>query len=431
MRVALLNPPWSFEGSIYFGCREPHLPLELGYAAALLGAHGHDARIFDAQLHGLTNQDLAARVRAFRPEMTVVTTAPSYLFWRCPPPELRAPLETLRALEGTGSVTVAVGPHGSTTPRAVLRKLGVDLVVMGECEAVLVDLADAGRTAVRDVSSVAYRDGDDARVRGKARATDMRSLPPLVWEAAAIERHRHHHHRFDAPPEGPGAEVEASRGCPYRCTFCAKVDFRDAYRKRPLEIIERELDGLIARGVGYVYFVDEIFLPDRALLAAIAARPLRFGVQLRIDNWSPDDLDDLGAAGCVSVEAGVESLTDEGRSLLAKRCKLSTDALSERLIHAKRSIPFVQANLLDSKTDAAADIAAWRARLAAHGVWANEPVPLFPYPASPGYQSRWGAPDDEAWERAHAHYLAENGRFSDIQDRAPKSLDDLERGAHG
>jgi anaerobic magnesium-protoporphyrin IX monomethyl ester cyclase len=30
MRVALVNPPWSFAGSIYFGCREPHLPLELG-----------------------------------------------------------------------------------------------------------------------------------------------------------------------------------------------------------------------------------------------------------------------------------------------------------------------------------------------------------------------------------------------------------------
>ena len=30
MRVALVNPHWSFEGSTYFGCRQPHLPLELG-----------------------------------------------------------------------------------------------------------------------------------------------------------------------------------------------------------------------------------------------------------------------------------------------------------------------------------------------------------------------------------------------------------------
>ena len=53
VRVALVNPPWSFEGSIYFGCREPHLPLEYGYAQALLGAAGHEARIFDAHAEGL------------------------------------------------------------------------------------------------------------------------------------------------------------------------------------------------------------------------------------------------------------------------------------------------------------------------------------------------------------------------------------------
>ena len=36
VKVALVNPNWSFDGSIYFGCREPHLPLEYGYAKALL-----------------------------------------------------------------------------------------------------------------------------------------------------------------------------------------------------------------------------------------------------------------------------------------------------------------------------------------------------------------------------------------------------------
>jgi B12-binding domain/radical SAM domain protein of rhizo-twelve system len=431
MRVALLNPPWSFDGSIYFGCREPHLPLELGYAAAMLEAFGHEARVFDAQMLGLTSGELAARARAFRPDLTAVVTAPSYLFWRCPPPELRVPIDTVRALEGTGSILVAVGPHGSTTPRAVLRKLGVDVVVLGECESVLLDLAQAGRSGFREVPSIAYRDGDEIRVNGKPRVTDLRALPALEWERSMVERHRHHHHRFEAPPRRPGAEIEASRGCPYHCTFCAKVDFRDGYRKRPLAAVERELDGLIDLGVEYVYFVDEIFLPDHALLSALAARPVSFGVQLRIDNWKPDDLDRLGAAGCVSVEAGVESLTDEGRTLLAKKCKLTTDELADRLIHAKRSIPFVQANLLDSKTDTQEDVARWRAKLASQGVWANEPVPLFPYPASPGYASRWGRPDEVAWERAHAHYLEENARYSDIQERAPLRLDELERGRHG
>ena len=52
MRVALVNPNWDFTGSIYFGCREPHLPLEFGYAAALLANAGHTAAIIDAQAEG-------------------------------------------------------------------------------------------------------------------------------------------------------------------------------------------------------------------------------------------------------------------------------------------------------------------------------------------------------------------------------------------
>jgi len=40
-RVALLNPNWNFDGSIYFGCRSPHLPLELGISQHYLRQAGH------------------------------------------------------------------------------------------------------------------------------------------------------------------------------------------------------------------------------------------------------------------------------------------------------------------------------------------------------------------------------------------------------
>src|SRR5512133_755510 len=102
MKVALINPRWTFDGSIYFGCREPHLPLEYGYAKALLTRAGHIVEIFDAQAEALDRAALAARVSEFAPAMTVVTTAPSYLFWRCPPPELRMPQQTFGALGADG-----------------------------------------------------------------------------------------------------------------------------------------------------------------------------------------------------------------------------------------------------------------------------------------------------------------------------------------
>src|SRR5205814_822479 len=331
MKIALVNPPWSFDGSIYFGCREPHLPLEYGYARALLTDAGHDAAIFDAQIDGIDTAALQSRVADFAPDMIVVTTAPSYLFWRCAPPELRIPQHTLAALDGLAAL------------------------------------------------------------------------------------------------HGPGAEMEVSRGCPYHCTFCAKDNFRDRYRRRPLATILDELDGLIAAGASYVYFIDEIFLPWRELLEALVERPVEFGVQTRIDLWRPDMLDLLGRAGCVSIEAGVESLTPHGRDWLDKDCKLSTEELRDRLIHAKRSVPFVQANLIMTEGDDPEIIMRWREELQQHGVWANEPVPLFPYPGSPEYRRIRGLPDDAAWERALDYYLDRYATFSDIQEAQPRRLAELER----
>lgn len=424
MRIALVNPPWSFENSIYFGCREPHLPLELGYARALLERAGHQVLMLDAHLNRMSMQALAEETAGFEPDMTVLTTAPTYLFWRCAQPELRVPRAFVVALDGRGGRTVAVGPHGSATPRTTLRKLGVDVAVRGECEEIVVRLAQADD--LNEVPSIAFWDAGEIRVTGDPWAGAFTDLPALRWPDAWIARHTHHHHRFDAAPDGPGAEVEASRGCPYKCTFCAKIDFRDQYRRRDLAIVLDEIDGLIRQGATYVYFIDEIFLPQRPLLEALVGRGIRFGVQTRIDLWKPDMLDLLGEAGCVSIEAGVESLTEAGRAMLGKNCRASTDDLAERLLHARKSVPFVQANLIKMAGDDPALVAAWRDRLRRHGVWANDPVPLYPYPSSPDYRKLWGEPDERAWERAHEHYLAQFDSFSDIQEERPLPLRELE-----
>jgi radical SAM superfamily enzyme YgiQ (UPF0313 family) len=88
----------------------------------------------------------------------------------------------------------------------------------------------------------------------------MAKLPAFQWREIVA---RHHHHRFEAQPQGAGAEMEASRGCPYHCTFCAKDNFRDKYRRRPMPIVFDELDRLCEAGLEYIYFIDEIFLPNQ------------------------------------------------------------------------------------------------------------------------------------------------------------------------
>src|ERR1700753_3857618 len=99
MRYALVNPRWSFEGSTYFGCPAPHFPLELLSAREVLRAAGHEVALIDAFMEELSPDQVRRRLQAFAEDFLVVPTAPSYLFWRCPQPELRIPREWIAALD--------------------------------------------------------------------------------------------------------------------------------------------------------------------------------------------------------------------------------------------------------------------------------------------------------------------------------------------
>src|SRR5258708_2991699 len=119
MKFALINPNWDFAGSTYFGCRDPHIPLELLFAGDNIRAAGHEAIVVDAQTDNLTIEEAKARVDAFAPDFLVVPTAPSYLFWRCPPPELRVPMEGITGLKSK-PISIPIVPHPPPPPTPTL-----------------------------------------------------------------------------------------------------------------------------------------------------------------------------------------------------------------------------------------------------------------------------------------------------------------------
>src|SRR5207237_4791255 len=103
-----------------------------------------------------------------------------------------------------------------------------------------------------------------------------------------------------------------------------------------------EVDNLMARGVSYIYWIDEIFGVGknvRRLLEELRHRPISIGLQTRIDLWDEEALDLLGRAHCISMECGIESITDEGRDELNKGCRMTTGRLSQLMIHARPRIP--------------------------------------------------------------------------------------------
>lgn len=432
MKFALLNPNWDFKGSTYFGCRDPHIPLELLFAYDQIRAAGHEPILVDAHNDNLTLEETGRRLDSFAPHFLVVPTAPSYLFWRCPPPELRVPMAWSKAL-APRAIKVVIGPHSSATPAATIRKTGCDLAMRGEPDQALAELATK---PWREIPGCCFRTERDIRISPELAVTEMKSLPPLDFHNYNVEAHWHRHHVFTRD-QGLGAELEFARGCPWACTFCNKTLFRNQFRERSVEAVLREIDALIGRGVQYVYFIDEIFGVGKSvlrLLEGIAERPIKIGCQTRIDLWNEQTLDVLGRAHCISMECGIESITEEGREELNKNCRMDTGRIAELLIYARGRIPWVQANLILTGKDDRRQICEWQQHLRSRGVWVSEPVPMFPFPGSPLYTQTFGAaPDDQAWERAHQFYtstFAGKG-YSDIQEQQPGPIEDLENAHPG
>ena len=105
---------------------------------------------------------------------------------------------------------------------------------------------------------------------------------------------------------------------------------------------------------------------------------------------------------------------------------MTTDELAERLIHARDTVPFVQANLIKvarRRPGAGRRVARELQRARRLG---ERPVPLYPYPELAGLPPALRRAGRPAWERAHAHYLGQFDHFSDIQDERPPPLPELE-----
>ena len=118
--------------------------------------------------------------------------------------------------------------------------------------------------------------------------------------------------------------LEFARGCPWACTFCNKTLFRNKFREREVEAVLAEVDRLAARGVDYIYFIDEIFGVGknvRRLLEGMAERQVSIGFQTRIDLWDESRSTCWGGRERISMECGIESITDEGRDELNKNCR--------------------------------------------------------------------------------------------------------------
>jgi radical SAM superfamily enzyme YgiQ (UPF0313 family) len=212
---------------------------------------------------------------------------------------------------------VAGGPHATFFPDQVLACGNVDIVVTGEGEATMVELAVALErgTGLDEVSGIVFRKGQDiVATPPRSRTENLDAFPFPAYGTFDLSQYK--------SPEIPscyqnlpGTHVVTSRGCPFTCRFCSVNRFFNgkwAFRS-PGNVVD-ELEALINDfGVRHVYFSDDLFSlrPERAISICkeILDRKLElvWMAETRVDCVDGEMLRWMRRAGCYRVYYGVES----------------------------------------------------------------------------------------------------------------------------
>ena len=296
---------------------QPYPPLGTLYAAALLRQKGFSVALFDSMLEN-PEQGFPEVFRRTRPRVVAIYEDNfNFLSKMCLSRMRQVAFAMIDTARAGGSKVVVNGSDASDRYREYLTK-GADYVLLGEAEWTLLDIIQSliggtGRNP-QDICGLVYahpRNGSLVRTTPRTLMRDLDQLPFPSRDLADIDRYREtwrKAHGFFS------MNLVASRGCPYRCNWCAKPIYGDSFHARAPESVAAEMQQLRETyGADHLWFADDLFgIQDRwvqDLAEHVEQRnaAVPFKMQSRVDLMKEETVTSLRRAGCIEVWMGVES----------------------------------------------------------------------------------------------------------------------------
>jgi radical SAM superfamily enzyme YgiQ (UPF0313 family) len=288
---------------------QPYPPLQTLLAAAVLRERGISVELFDSTFNS-PEEGFAAALDAHRPRLAMVCEDDfNFLSKMCLGRNRDLAFSMAAAARARG---VPIAAHGSDASDHVLEYLetGFDSVLIGEVETTLVELAEGRPRA--SIRGLAYRVGCGVqRNPPRELRKDLEMLPLPAWDLVDMDQYRQAWQRAHGYFS---LNMVSSRGCPYRCNWCAKPIYGNRYHARSPVSVASELRYLKARfRPDHIWFADDIFALSSKWTLGFADAVERLGaevpfkMQSRCDLMTRDTVEALRRAGCAEVWMGAES----------------------------------------------------------------------------------------------------------------------------
>jgi len=298
---------------------KPYPPLATLQVAAILRKAGHRVALFDSMLaEGVSDYQRA--LESAQPQLVLLYEDTfNFLSKMCLAEMRSAACRMIAAARAASIKVIAAGPDVTDAPEVYLRA-GADVALIGEGLAALLEVlprldahpdADGAGLAEGLYGVAALRAGRPVTTHG------ARVLPvglhdgAAAWDLVDMERYRAlwlgAHGYFSL-------NLAASRGCSFRCAWCAKPTWGNHYLQRSPRAVAQEMIHLKREfAPGHIWFADDIFgfkvdwVLDFTAEIQAAGGGIPFTIQTRADLVSERMAGALAAAGCREAWLGAES----------------------------------------------------------------------------------------------------------------------------
>ncbi len=321
MKVLLVNPPRENELTgnnppLIDEARGFNPPLGLLYLAGYLERKtSHRVEVCDGQAEELSYPALKKRIRSSAPDLVGLTAMTFTLI---------DVMETARLVkEIDPEIPVAVGGvHAFLYPEETVNLPEIDYVLSGEGEesfALLLDRLE-GKGNLSAVPGLTYL--EDGRVRSSPSPPLCADLDALPFPARKLTPWRKYSSVM--AKRQPITTMFTSRGCPFRCSFCARPHLGKRFRYRSAANVVDEMEECVEMGIREFLIYDDTFTVNRDRVLAVSEEILRrrleigWDIRARVDCVDREMLELMKRAGCERIHYGVEAGTEKILRVLNK-----------------------------------------------------------------------------------------------------------------
>lgn len=284
-------------------------PIELAQTAGVLERAGVQCRLRDFPMEGLAWSDLETDLKAFQPDLLVIsTTVPSFR------DDIEAATVARRLCPNVLTIT-----EGTAVPWVDRKTLetcpDLDIVIRKEPELVIDDLANG--KPLTEILGIAYR---DAAAPGGFVDTPERPWIPDLDALPRPARHLIANHLYVRVDAGrPQTALLTGRGCPYPCTFCLAHPAAGARSRQrsPQALVDEIVECRDRFGLIDFYFKSDLFtmypqwVEELCDLIRKHAPGIHWVCNSRVDTLTPALARTMKAAGNWGIAFGIESGDDE------------------------------------------------------------------------------------------------------------------------